>query len=468
MKLFSICKTLSLFVFTCISFSVFAQFEEEFKEYKGLRYQFYEGNSRSLITDSSIIQVQMKVFNSVDSLLQQTYQEEIPTLINLRDSNNIKMPLVEIIIKGQIGDSLTVYTQSDSIYQGSIAIARPPFIPKGSWIRQEFRIVRGYNTEEYEEVQQQIQKIQMRRQQEYMEKMQEEQAEIQRQSDSITKLQVEYIENTFFVEKGIKEYKKTESGLFYTVDKQGKQNIEEGDKVRVHYKGTLLKTGEKFDSSYDRGEPIELPIGVGQVIKGWDEGIPLIGRGGKGTLYIPSDLGYGARGSSNVIPPNAILVFSVEVIDDNVKGETEIEQNSSEKESKTYRVNDSQEDYIENVFFIQNRITDYKKTTSGLFYRIEKQGTPIKKGEKLRVHYEGITLMSGEKFDSSFDRDKPIEITIGENHFIDGWDEGIPLIGKGGKGYLYIPSHLGYGERGAGGAIKPNSILVFKVEILEN
>ncbi len=290
-------------------------------EHKGMKYIVRENGSGEQINDSSIVQIQMRVYNSADSILQETYKEEIPALVNLRDSNNRKMPLVEILSKGKVGDSVTIFTQSDSIYQGQNAAGRPAFIPAGSLIRQEFRIVKNYTMQEYLDVQNQIKEKQMEMQKEYMEEMQKQQMQMQLQADSVSKTQVEYIENTYFAEKGIKNFKKTETGLFYTIDKQGKTDIQTGDKVKVNYEGTLLETGKKFDSSFDRGEPIEFPIGVGQVIKGWDEGIKLIGRGGKGHLYIPSNLGYGAQGSQGAIPPNAMLVFKVEVMEEVTKAE---------------------------------------------------------------------------------------------------------------------------------------------------
>ena len=110
-------------------------------------------------------------------------------------------------------------------------------------------------------------------------------------------------------------FEQTQSGLYYKLLDEGNtsKRPEKGDTVSVHYEGSLL-SGQVFDSSYSRNQPIDFQIGIGQVIPGWDEGIGLLKEGQKARLIIPSELAYGARGAGGVIPPNATLLFDVELV----------------------------------------------------------------------------------------------------------------------------------------------------------
>jgi peptidylprolyl isomerase len=107
---------------------------------------------------------------------------------------------------------------------------------------------------------------------------------------------------------------KTASGLEYEEIQEGTgETPQTGQTAVVHYVGTLTN-GDKFDSSRDRGTPFKFPLGQGRVIKGWDEGVATMKVGGIRKLTIPAHLGYGERGAGGVIPPNATLVFEVELL----------------------------------------------------------------------------------------------------------------------------------------------------------
>jgi len=122
-----------------------------------------------------------------------------------------------------------------------------------------------------------------------------------------------------------KDMQVTPSGLYYKIKKSNPSGAapKAGDLVSVHYAGRLLTETEDFDNSFKRNQPLEFPVGIGQVIKGWDEGIMLLKEGETATLLIPSSLGYGERGAGGVIPPNAWLLFDVELV--------KVNSNSSEK-----------------------------------------------------------------------------------------------------------------------------------------
>lgn len=117
------------------------------------------------------------------------------------------------------------------------------------------------------------------------------------------------------LKKHTQGFTQTASGLYYHIDAEGEgKSPTKGNTVNVHYQGELMD-GTVFDSSYKRNQPISFSLGLGQVIPGWDEGIALLNKGAKATFIIPADLAYGSAGAGGVIPPNATLKFTVELVD---------------------------------------------------------------------------------------------------------------------------------------------------------
>jgi peptidylprolyl isomerase len=140
---------------------------------------------------------------------------------------------------------------------------------------------------------------------------------------SIVALSLVFVTNSYAEVKKVENSQvsetKTASGLRYRDEKVGTGvKAEKGKIVVVHYTGWLDeggKPGKKFDSSRDRNEPFDFPLGMGRVIAGWDEGVAGMAIGGRRTLIIPAELGYGAHGAGSVIPPNATLIFDVELLE---------------------------------------------------------------------------------------------------------------------------------------------------------
>jgi len=232
----------------------------------------------------------------------------------------------------------------------------------------------------------------------------------------------------------------TASGLQYTETLAGSgPKPKTGEIVSVHYTGKLAN-GTKFDSSYDRGEPIKFALGTGQVIKGWDEGIAMMNKGGKATLVIPPNLAYGDKGAGNVIPPNATLTFDVELVD------------ISAGSPATPTVVDEKQ---------------YTTTADGIKMvdLVAGDGPTVKNGQLLEVNYTGW-LTDSTKFDSSIDRGQTFTFNLGMGQVVAGWDLGLRGMKVGGKRQLIIPASLGYGDKGAGGVIPPNATLIFEIDLI--
>lgn len=236
----------------------------------------------------------------------------------------------------------------------------------------------------------------------------------------------------------------TNSGLRFIEITPGEgENPKPGDIVLVHYTGTLTD-GTKFDSSVDRNEPFKFRLGRGEVIPGWDEGIAMLKPGGKAKLVIPPDLAYGERGAGGAIPPNATLLFEVELIT--------VTAGSPPPPEAPTEVDEA----------------DYITSPTGLKYydMVEGEGDAATADHRVTLNYTGW-LTDGTRFDSSFDTDTPIGFVLGRKQIIPGWDEGILGMKVGGKRQLVIPASLAYGDRGAGNVIPPGATLIFDVELLE-
>jgi FKBP-type peptidyl-prolyl cis-trans isomerase len=254
-----------------------------------MKYKFISTDeSARKAQPNDILTVKLYFTNDKDSVLFDT-KDFNEGIIQIQLSQpKYEGDIFDVLSMTHEGDSLIYKTSADSFFNIMNNQPLPDFVAKGSDLTFYIKVL----------------KIQS--QEELMQQMQQE-AEMKAKEE----------------EERIKEYlaqnnlnvQPTESGLYYIEVKKGKgKKAEPGKTVKVHYKGTLLD-GTPFDSSYDRGEPIEFVLGQGMVIPGWEEGIAMMNEGGKAKLIIPSKLAYGPNQRGNVIKPYSTLVFEVELIE---------------------------------------------------------------------------------------------------------------------------------------------------------
>jgi peptidylprolyl isomerase len=216
------------------------------------------------------------------------------------------------------------------------------------------------------------------------------------------------------------------------------ERADSSDFVTVHYKG-MLSNGEVFENSRDIDQPATFQLGVGMLIEGWDIGLQGMRVGGERRIRLQPELAYGADGAGDVIPPNEVLTFEIELLD--VK-----------KMPVPW-------DYDE---------ANIETSDTGLQYVVIERGSGDKPeaGDRIKVNYSGY-LDDGTMFDSSYIRDTPFEFNVGMGSVIPGWDQGLLDMQTGEKRKLIIPSSLAYGERGVGNVIPPDATLHFDVELVE-
>lgn len=264
--------------------------------------------------------------------------------------------------------------------------------------------------------------------------------------------EIDYIETEYDIEIGKYledkdwETDRQESGLYVYTEKEGSSDKPGADSyLTLNYTGYLLD-GTVFDGT--DGNPVTFPFPLSGLIEGWQEGIPFFGKGGKGKLMIPPNLGYGSE-DVGPIPANSVLVFDIEILDF----------------TNTPPPAPEPVDYSETIeaYMLDNNINDAIKTDEGLYISIEKAGSEEKPtlSDFVTIYYKGY-LLDGFVFDQTEEETRTFPL----NGLIAGWQIGIPYIGKGGKAKLIIPPHIGYGPQD-NGDIPGNSVLVFDIELVD-
>lgn len=284
----SILMVASCLLFSAVMFS--CGDNSPFPGYKptgtGLYYKQITQGAGDQIKNGDVVKIAIAYYFQ-DSLLYSTDLLPEPAYDMVRESE-FQGDLYEGFRMMHVGDSMSFMINADSVYRKQFhAPVVPDFITPDSYIRWEVRVDDAMTEEEYQQMKE------------------DEAAALQQASKDAF--------DAYLKENGI-EAQPTESGLIYVRTKPGKGPKPTANQtVKVHYTGRLLD-GTVFDSSVERGEPIEFPLGAHQVIPGWDEGIAMMSKGEKGILYIPYNLAYGPR-ATGPIPAYSNLVFDVELVD---------------------------------------------------------------------------------------------------------------------------------------------------------
>ena len=264
-------------------------------------------------------------------------------------------------------------------------------------------------------------------------------------------------------QKAVKYSKSKTTGLSYVMHKSNKgPKLKLDDVVTLNLKYITSKDSLVFDS-WKMGKPIQLKIAKSSFKGDLMDGLTLLTVGDSASFLINADSLFtkifGAPRPA-FIDSSSFLIFTVKVISTTTDAALKAEELKAEKE------NAMKENEVIAKYIADKQITP-SKSSSGLMYIISEPGAgeQAQAGKTVKVHYTG-RLLDGTKFDSSLDRNEPIEFKLGQGMVIKGWDEGIALLKVGGKALLIIPSDLAYGSRGAGGVIPPFSPLTFEVELV--
>ena len=435
-------KTINKYLFlmlVVIAFIGCSKYKGFKKTDSGLYYKFYVKNTDSIQPKEGDILTLRLAYRLKDSTLYDG--KGAPSQIQLKKSD-YKGDIFEGLKMMHVGDSATFIVNADSFFIRTVGSQqRPPFVDSNSVLYIDVKLLK---------------------------------AQSQAQIEKETKARNEMLKNKEIVD--LKNYistnkittAPTSSGLYFIETKKGNgKSPVKGEMVKLNITIKLLD-GKPLFSTKDQGKPVEIEYGKPFDNAGVDEAIGMLKAGGAAKLIVPSKIGYGEQGRGEVIAPFTPLLYDIELVSIQSKAAYEKEQAVKKKAQDAEKQSlKAEEPKLLEKYIKDNRIS-VKPSATGLYYIEVKKGTgkQASAGKTVKVHYTG-KLLNGTKFDSSYDRKKPIEFVLGKGQVLPGWDEGIAKMKVGGKAKLIIPSQIGYGEAGAGDLIKPFSTLVFDVELLD-
>ena len=411
----------------------------------GVDYEFFKGSAGTTLQEGDIIELDynLKVGDSLlNSSAQQSAMSGLPVEFVLPENDSANYFSSPVPLDGlylmKANDSAVFKIAAPKFFE-KIGQAKPGWIQDGDFISWEVKVLKVSAAKELTEKRSALRKINA-------------------------------------------DFAKLDNGLEYKFETLGESDraTQFNDFIEFH---VLQKIGDSVLGStrtQPGGQPAQQQITRQPQKFDLSEGLAMMRSGDKATFRIPVKEIFSQNPNQprpEWIKENDYLVFEIEAI--NVKPGKEFRKEQEEKQAKAQEEMEAQNQAagaanakeIE-AYLASKNITDFKKTASGLYYVIHKEGTGSKaaKGQTVSVNYSG-KLLNGTEFDSNtnpkYKHVEPFEVPVGQGMVIKGWDEGLQLFSKGTKATLYIPSNLGYGPQGAGQDIPPNSVLVFDMEILD-
>ncbi len=266
----------------------------------GIKVEFLTKGDGEALKDSSILLFNMRYINAKGNEMFDTDKRGGAVAMQYLDSVWKQSGLIyEAFSACKVGDSITFELPAEDLFANTFKMPVPDTIDAKSNIKFFVSLENAFTSEGYQAYQK--------------EKYDKEMEQSKKDAEAQIGIDLDIIKQ-YLADNNI-EAITTESGISYVITQPGTgENAKPGQKVITHYHGTLLD-GTKFDASRDRGKTFDFVLGQGSVIKGWDEGFALLNKGAKATLYIPSNLAYGAQARSAVIKANSILIFDVELVD---------------------------------------------------------------------------------------------------------------------------------------------------------
>lgn len=437
--------TMKTVIAISLSFLLFSGCQVKYEGYKksssGLYYRFYiQQNEGKSPAPGDILSLNYQ-YGLQDTVLFDANEFGGEAMIPVPfDTTNYPDDLYEALSMMKIGDSASFVIKPESFFKKSLKKDTVPDFVKGKDLLFHIKLLKSTPMEE----------LRAEYEKEIALRKENEQPEIQK-----------------YLDKYNLNIKPGQSGLYFIPLTPGSgPNVKTGDMVTVHFIISHLD-GQEIFSTYKEKQPAEFELGKPFDTEGMNEGLLKMNKGSRAKLIIPSKLAFGEKGRGVFIQPYTPLICDIELVDFISKADFErLAREKAEREKALTNQYFKAEMEKLNEYIKQKNIR-IAPLASGLYFLETKKGTGKQPtpGSIVQVHYTG-KLLDGLIFDSSYDRNKPFDFTLGKGRVIKGWDEGVAQMREGSEATLIIPSNLAYGERGSGEKIPPYSTLIFEIKVI--